>query len=122
VAGRVWDIVTKPRFLAWVRERGGELAAGLEKIAAAHREGPCRLGEVRGKGLLRGLEVVAPEDKIDGVMKTILTKSREKGLLVLRSGRNIIRIAPPLVITTKEIQCGLALLAAAVKEAFSAAQ
>jgi acetylornithine/N-succinyldiaminopimelate aminotransferase len=119
VAGRVWDIVSNPKFLAWVRERGEALAIELGKIADAHREGACRLGEVRGKGLLRGLEVISAEDKTADVMKTILTKTREKGLLVLRSGANVIRIAPPLVITTKEIQCGAALLAAAIKETFS---
>jgi acetylornithine/N-succinyldiaminopimelate aminotransferase len=53
-------------------------------------------------------------------MKTILAKARGKGLLVLRSGKNIIRLAPPLTIKAKEIQCGAALLDSAVREAFSA--
>jgi acetylornithine/N-succinyldiaminopimelate aminotransferase len=120
VAGRVWDIVTKPKFLAWVREKGDTLAAELEKIAGGRREGSCRLGEVRGKGLLRGLELIAPEDRMGDIMKTILAKARGKGLLVLRSGKNIIRVAPPLTIKAKEIQCGAALLDSAVREAFSA--
>jgi acetylornithine/N-succinyldiaminopimelate aminotransferase len=118
VAGRVWDIITNPKFLEWVRERGEALAGELAKIARAHAEGSCRLGEVRGKGLLRGLEVIAPEEKTAEVMKSILSKAREKGLLLLRSGKNVIRIAPPLVITAKEIQCGAALLEASVAEAF----
>jgi acetylornithine/N-succinyldiaminopimelate aminotransferase len=118
VAGRVWDIVTKPKFLAWVVQRGEELASELEKIAGAHREGPCRLGEVRGKGLLRGLEVIAPEDRTADVMKAVLAKAKERGLLLLRSGKNILRIAPPLTIKPKEIQCGAALLDSAITEAF----
>jgi acetylornithine/N-succinyldiaminopimelate aminotransferase len=118
VAGRVWDIITKPRFLEWVRRQAQALALELEKIAAAHKEGPCRLGEVRGKGLLRGLEVIAPEDRTADIMKTVLAKAREKGLLLLRSGQNVLRIAPPLTIKPKEIQCGAALLEAAISEAF----
>ncbi|MDR1931236.1 MAG: aminotransferase class III-fold pyridoxal phosphate-dependent enzyme [Spirochaetales bacterium] len=120
VAGRVWDIVSKPGFLAWVREKGEVLAEELAKIAQTHAAGACRTGEVRGKGLLRGLEIIAPEDKTADVMKTILTRAREKGLLVLRSGKNIVRIAPPLIITSKEIQAGCAILAAAIRESFSA--
>ncbi|MDR3201128.1 MAG: aminotransferase class III-fold pyridoxal phosphate-dependent enzyme, partial [Spirochaetales bacterium] len=85
-------------------------------------EGVCRAGEVRGKGLLRGLEIITPEDKLADVMKSILTKAREKGLLVLRSGKNVVRLAPPLVITSKEIQAGCAILAAAIKETFAAYQ
>jgi acetylornithine/N-succinyldiaminopimelate aminotransferase len=120
VAGRVWDIVSKPKFLAWVRDKGEVLGEELAKTARGHSQGDCRLGGVRGKGLLRGLELIAPEEKTADIMKTILTKAREKGLLVLRSGKNIIRVAPPLVITAKEIQCGAALLDSAVKETFSA--
>ena len=116
VAGRVWDIVTKPSFLAWVQEKGEVLATELEKIARRHNSGICRTGEVRGKGLFRGLEIIAPEEKQADLMKTILTKARKKGLLLLRSGKNIIRIAPPLIITAKEIQCGAALLAAVLDE------
>ena len=118
VAGRLWDIITKQKFLDWVLEKGDELAAELTKIAAAHAEGECRIGEVRGKGLLRGLEIITPEDKTADMMKKIITKAREKGLLILRSGKNIIRIAPPLVIKTKEIQYGAALLGTAITEAF----
>ncbi|MCL1817572.1 MAG: aminotransferase class III-fold pyridoxal phosphate-dependent enzyme [Spirochaetaceae bacterium] len=118
VAGRVWDIVAKPKFLTWVQEKGELLAAELEKIAKKFPSGVCRLGETRGKGLLRGIEIVAPEEKTAELMKAVLAKARENGLLLLRSGKNIIRIAPPLTITAKEIQCGAALLEAAIAEAF----
>jgi acetylornithine/N-succinyldiaminopimelate aminotransferase len=61
-------------------------------------------------GLLRGLEVSAPDDEVGDVMTRILEVAREHGLLVLKSGTNIIRIAPPLVITPAEIDRGLGLL------------
>jgi adenosylmethionine-8-amino-7-oxononanoate aminotransferase len=62
----------------------------------------------------------APDDEYGTVMAKALAKAREKGLLLLRSGKNIIRIAPPLVITAKEIQCGAALLNATLGEVFKA--
>jgi acetylornithine/N-succinyldiaminopimelate aminotransferase len=120
VANRVWDIVTKPKFLTWVNERADALGAELTKIARTHSTGDIRIGSVRGKGLLRGLEVIAPEDKTAGLMKSILTIAQGKGLLLLRSGKNVLRIAPPLVVTSKEIQAGCDILAAAIQEAFAA--
>ncbi|MDR2588673.1 MAG: aminotransferase class III-fold pyridoxal phosphate-dependent enzyme, partial [Spirochaetales bacterium] len=106
VASLVWDIISQPRFLAEVTEKGEILAAELTKIAASHSTGPCRAGEVRGKGLLRGLEIIAPDEKIAGVMKNLLAKTREAGLLALRSGKNVLRLAPPLVISAEEIREG----------------
>jgi acetylornithine/N-succinyldiaminopimelate aminotransferase len=120
VAGRVWDIITKPKFLVWVNKQAEALETELTKIARTHSTGDVRIGSIRGKGLLRGLEVIAPEDKTADLMKSILTKAQQRGLLLLRSGKNIVRIAPPLVITSKEIQVGCDILAAAIQEAFSA--
>jgi len=118
VGSCVWDIIAKPKFLAWVQTQEEVLVTELAKIKASFAQGDCRIGEIRGKGLLRGLEIIAPEDKIAGVMQKIIAKAREKGLLVLRSGKNIIRIAPPLTIKEKEIHLGAALLNAAIAEAF----
>jgi acetylornithine/N-succinyldiaminopimelate aminotransferase len=44
-------------------------------------------------------------------MTALLTVFREEGLLILRSGLNVLRIAPPLVISEREMDQGLALLA-----------
>jgi acetylornithine/N-succinyldiaminopimelate aminotransferase len=119
VASHVWDIVSKPEFLAEVRGKGAILEDELIKIAAAHSGGVFRAGEIRGKGLLRGIEILAPEDKTGDVMKEILTKAREKGLLVLRSGKNIVRLAPPLVISARELREGAAVLDAVLGEVFA---
>jgi acetylornithine/N-succinyldiaminopimelate aminotransferase len=123
VASRVWDLISSPDFLAGVREKGGHLRAGLERLAGSR---PL-LGEVRGRGLLMGLEVkleALPQAKAAGgakagagaadPMAALIDACREEGLLVLRSGVNVLRIAPPLVITKKEIDEGIALLARAL--------
>ena len=120
VASRVWDLVNSPGFLAEVRDKGEYLRGRLERLAGAH---PA-LGEVRGRGMLLGVEVKlealtaapAPADPAVPVdpMADLLTACREEGLLILRSGVNVLRIAPPLVITKKEIEEGSARLARAL--------
>ena len=52
--------------------------------------------EIRGKGLMIGIEL-----KFE--VKDILLEGIEKGILLLYSGRNIIRLLPPLVITQEDI-------------------
>jgi 4-aminobutyrate aminotransferase-like enzyme len=46
----------------------------------------------------------------------IMKRARERGLLVLRSGKNILRIAPPLIITEKEIDRGVEILRSVLEE------
>jgi 4-aminobutyrate aminotransferase-like enzyme len=72
------------------------------------------LGGIRGRGLLVGLEVLqeklAGDSDPAGVMPALLNAFREEGLLILRSGTNILRIAPPLVIETGEIDTGIGIM------------
>jgi acetylornithine/N-succinyldiaminopimelate aminotransferase len=127
VACRVWDLVSSPGFLAAVRQKGEHLRAGLQSLAARF---PF-LGEVRGRGLLQGLEVklealpagpAAPAAAGTGgqaspadPMGDLLAVCQAEGLLILRAGVNVLRIAPPLVITRKEIDQGIALLGRALE-------
>jgi acetylornithine/N-succinyldiaminopimelate aminotransferase len=106
VAGKVWDIVSKPEFARRVKDLGEVLEEGLASIKAAH---PGKVGELRGRGLLRGFEY------LDGEVKDLLEALRARGILALRSGTNVVRIAPPLVITEKEIETGIALIKEALR-------
>jgi len=65
---------------------------GLEKLKENH----SIIREVRGKGLMIGVEL-----KFE--VKDVLMSLIEKGVLMLYSGRNILRILPPLVITENDI-------------------
>ncbi|MBI43328.1 MAG: aspartate aminotransferase family protein, partial [Oceanospirillales bacterium] len=65
--------------------------------------------ELRGRGLLRGLRIDLGPDQ-DRLFPEILPAAREAGLLVLRSGGDVVRIAPPLVISPRELERGLRLL------------
>jgi acetylornithine/N-succinyldiaminopimelate aminotransferase len=97
VAGKVWAALTRPEALAHVREMADALRAGLEGLKARH----ATIGELRGRGLLQGFEYTG------GEVKDLLSRLQAKGLLVLRSGTNVVRIAPPLVITRGDIQKGI---------------
>jgi acetylornithine/N-succinyldiaminopimelate aminotransferase len=115
VASFLWDIVCRHEFLDEVRIKGDHLAERLRAIAEKFKEGPFRIGEVRGMGLLRGLEVVVAEEKTADTMKRIVAAGQEAGILLLRSGKNVIRIAPPLVISREEIDKGAEILEQALQ-------
>ncbi len=76
------------------------------------------IGDVRGLGLMIGVELVKdkrtkelnPEDQ-----KRVILKSMKKGLLLLYGGKSTIRIAPPLVITKEEFEHGLEILDEVIK-------
>ena len=101
LASHVFDILTDPAFLAAVRERGEQLRQGLESLREAHGLGP-----VVGAGLLRGVHVPGKAGEQPRI-QALSTALRAAGVLVLRSGDDVMRIAPPLVISADEIAEGL---------------
>ncbi|MGO9310133.1 MAG: aspartate aminotransferase family protein [Spirochaetia bacterium] len=106
VAGKVWETIRRPEFIAHVRDMGEHLLRWLQRLKAAH---PGKVGELRGMGLLRGFEYTG------GDVKDFLDILRQRGMLALRSGANIVRIAPPLVITGREIDTGIKLIEEALQ-------
>jgi 4-aminobutyrate aminotransferase len=84
--------------------RGAELTAGLARIAA---EEP-RIGDVRGPGLMIGVEFVAdgdPREPDSGTAKAAIARAADLGLLVLTCGShgNVIRWIPPIDVSAAEI-------------------
>ena len=71
---------------------GEKFSNGLEELKSKH---PI-IREVRGKGLMIGVEL-----KFE--VKDILMEGIKKGLLLLYSGRNILRLLPPLVISDEDV-------------------
>ena len=78
---------------------GAMLIDGLKKLAETH---PI-IREVRGMGLMIGVEL-----KFD--VKDILMDAIDKGVLLLYSGRNVLRFLPPLSISQQEVQKVLVVL------------
>jgi acetylornithine/succinyldiaminopimelate/putrescine aminotransferase len=99
VALAVVRTIAEPRFLSAVREKGAWLGAALARLAA--RSG--RVADVRGRGLMWGIELTEPA-------APYVSAARERGLLLLTAGANVIRLVPPLVITAEHLERGVALL------------
>lgn len=81
-------------------EKRGNFIMG--KLKELEKELPI-VGNVRGKGLMIGIELVKDSNKTPAVdqTKAVKTKCREKGILVGMGGSlgNVIRLQPPLTIT-----------------------
>ena len=108
VANHIWDIVSEKSFLSEVQRKGEVLGRLLGEIT-----GSDRAVGVRGKGLLRGLAL--DDSKNPGIVKKVMDAAKERGLLVLRSGANVIRIAPPLIISDDELKKGVGILSEALQ-------
>lgn len=93
----IWDEINRPGFLSSVRTMSDFLEERLEAVSHAF-PGVFREGEVRGRGMLRGLVVRDPE-----VLPRILSGAMEQGLLLLRAGTDVLRFAPPLIIKKDDI-------------------
>jgi 4-aminobutyrate aminotransferase len=89
---------------------GDRLLEGLRAVATRY---PV-LGDVRGKGLMIGLEFVEPGGTTPSprAAALLLERTRERGLLVGKGGLygNVIRLAPPMTLTGDEAEEALATL------------
>ncbi|KAJ1338439.1 acetylornithine aminotransferase [Microdochium nivale] len=82
-----------------------QFRAGFEALRARF---PELISEVRGKGLILGLQLTQDPGPI-------VHAARERGLLVITCGTNTLRFVPPLTITEDEIAHGLAVLEQAIE-------
>jgi 4-aminobutyrate aminotransferase len=82
------------------------------------------VGDIRGKGLMIGIELVNPDDDSPAPAQAVrvLEECRAAGLLVGRGGLygNTIRITPPLSVTDDEMQEATQILVKAIAAADSA--
>jgi 4-aminobutyrate aminotransferase len=77
------------------------------------------VGEVRGRGLMIGIEFVRNQktkEKAPELRNQIVTRAFEKGLLVLGSGDTTIRLCPPLVIDEEQADCAIRILDSCISE------
>jgi 4-aminobutyrate aminotransferase len=75
------------------------------------------IGDVRGKGLMIGIELVDSKKKpLTEKRNGIIRKAFEKGLLLMGAGESVIRFLPSLILTEEEVNTGLDLFEQAGQE------
>ncbi|MFF5986555.1 aspartate aminotransferase family protein [Prauserella flavalba] len=111
VGNTVLDVLTRDRLDERARELGERLRGGLAELATRH---PV-IGDVRGRGLMVGLELVEEDGgNADALGPAVTRRCAELGLhmniVQLPGMGGTFRIAPPLTATEAEIDRGLAIL------------
>jgi 4-aminobutyrate aminotransferase-like enzyme len=107
----VLEVVAKENLLAGVKKSGDHLIAGFHKLAERHE----LIGDIRGKGLFLGVELVrdrTTKEAASTEATAVVENMREAGVLISRVGRerNTLKIRPPLVFTTEHAGIALAAL------------
>jgi 4-aminobutyrate aminotransferase len=91
----------KQELMANAAEVGAHLKAGLTALMDQH---PI-IGDVRGRGLMVGVELVRDRRTKERAIEernAVVSAAFERGLLVLGAGKNAVRFSPPLVLTREQ--------------------
>ncbi|ATO35051.1 Acetylornithine/succinyldiaminopimelate aminotransferase [Dickeya dianthicola] len=107
VAEAALDVINTPEVLSGVVDRHARFVSALDSINAQYDI----FDEVRGMGLLLGAQL---KPAWHGRARDFLAASAELGLMILVAGPDVIRFVPSLVITSEEIDQGMALFGKAV--------
>ena len=117
---KVIEIILRDRLAERAKAAGERLRSGFEALAQRHEA----IGDVRGRGLLMGVELVrdrrtkapAPE-----LAQSVMRHCLELGLStsVIRGGRGVFRLAPPITITDDEIDTGLSIFGDALRKSLA---
>ncbi len=95
VANSVLDVMLAPDFFANVQKVAAELKSELQNL---QKDFPTLIDEIRGVGLMLGIKINQKIENTEVVKKLI-----ENGMLVIPAGENVIRILPPLIITSEHV-------------------
>ena len=119
----VLDVIEEEELMARAIEMGERLAAGLRHLQERHEI----IGDVRGLGLLWGVELVTDRERRepDAVIgRAITERCMELGLsmniVAIGTMAAIWRIAPPLTVSAEEINRGIAILDQAIVDVLAA--
>jgi 4-aminobutyrate aminotransferase len=106
----------KQEYIANAARVGQFMFAKMADWPARHRI----VGDVRGKGLMIGVEIVRDQktkERAPELRHRILEAAFEKGLLILGAGENTLRISPPLLIDEEQAEFALQTIDACIAEA-----
>jgi len=111
----VIDTIKEEKLLENAAKQGAYIMKRLEELKARSEI----VGDVRGKGLMIGLEIVEDKESKKPApekVKEIMMRSWKRGVAVITCGTSTIRIAPPLVITRELVDSALDIIEDTVKE------
>lgn len=100
VGSAVLDVVLAPGFLDHVNKVANYLRQQLAMVADRNRS---VVEEVRGQGLLLGLKTRVPNTELIDAL-------RERGLLSVAAGDNVVRLLPPLIVNEEQVRDAISIL------------
>lgn len=119
VGDKVLEIVLRDNLVQHARTVGDQLHAGLRKLKERYE---C-IGDVRGRGLMAGVEIVADREKKTAdldLARRVARRMYELGLWANLSSHSsfggVFRIAPPIVVSREQMDQGLAIMERAFAE------
>lgn len=99
------------------RVQGEYLGQALARL----RDKYAVIGDARGLGLMRAIEIIKPravkDTKNKGLRDQIIQEAFHRGLILLGCGENSVRFCPPLVIDREQIDCAMRLLDESIQAA-----
>ncbi len=107
------DVIEKEGLLKSSEEVGNHMLKRMADWPAKHKI----VGDVRGRGLMLGVEIVKDQktkEYAPELRDKIVEESFEKGLLFLGCGPSTVRLCPPLVVTREEADVAIDVLEAAI--------
>jgi acetylornithine/N-succinyldiaminopimelate aminotransferase len=101
VALAVCQTLEQENILQNVQARGEQLRAGLLAIAQRY---PDKIAEVRGWGLINGLEI---KPDVDLTSAQVVQSGINQGVLMVPAGPKVVRFVPPLIVSAAEVDQAL---------------
>jgi len=98
----VLDVLEAEGLIELVESKSRHLVQSLERLAERRRQS---VEGVRGRGLLQGLVL---EPSVDA--RQVLSRIREKGVLLTLAGGRALRFSPPLIVSTEQLDEGVAVV------------
>jgi 4-aminobutyrate aminotransferase len=111
----VIDVIEEEKLYDNAAKQGGYIQKRLTEL----QESSEIIGDVRGKGLMIGVELVKnrqTKQPAGREVDEVLQKCFKKGVLAISGGDSTIRIAPPLTITQELLDAGIDILGTTIRE------
>ena len=111
----VIDVIKKEKLLENAAKQGGYIMKWLNDL-----QEECKIiGDVRGKGLMIGAEIIEDEETkkpATDETKEVMMRCWKRGIALITCGASTIRIAPPLTITRELVDSGLEIIGDVIKK------